>query len=198
MRGARAVARGAPHFLREGMRTKVVVLPEGTDPDTYVREHTGEEYRGLLDNAVALIQYEIERAASDLESASTDEKVAAIRDLADLIRVVPSAIYREQYSEKISSDFGLNPDVVREELFLHSSALSHPPSSALTASSEESPKVPFKPAELPGPPLFRKSSCSFFFRSLSAISCAAGRCRNFQLTPAPGMIVFCLIMFIPR
>jgi DNA primase len=114
--GARAVERGAPHFVREGMRTQVVVLPEGSDPDSFVREHGADAFHALVGNAAPLIQYQIERSAHGLQASTSDDKVAAIRQLADLIRIVPSPIYREQYADKIAADFGLARDVVRGEL----------------------------------------------------------------------------------
>ena len=117
--GARAVERGAPHFLREGMRTKVVVLPSGEDPDSFLKEHHPDDLRALLRGATPVIQYQIERAGRDLEASPADDKVRAVRELGDLVRVVPSRIYREEYADKIAADLGLTPDVVRDELRRH-------------------------------------------------------------------------------
>jgi len=45
------------------MRVRVVTLPEGEDPDSFLRQHSGEEFLRYVDEAVSFVDYLLTRAA---------------------------------------------------------------------------------------------------------------------------------------
>ena len=61
--GGTATERSLAFFLDAGMRVRVVTLPEGEDPDSFLRQHTREEFLRYVDEAVSFVDYLLTRAA---------------------------------------------------------------------------------------------------------------------------------------
>src|SRR5262249_2573315 len=61
--GGAATERSIGLFLDAGMRVRVVTLPEGEDPDSFLRQHTGEEFLRHVDEAGSFVDYLLTRVA---------------------------------------------------------------------------------------------------------------------------------------
>ena len=57
--GHKATIRTAGLFLAAEMPVRVVSLPEGDDPDSYLRKHPAEDFRKLLDNAESIMSFQV-------------------------------------------------------------------------------------------------------------------------------------------
>lgn len=112
--GHRAVLRGAPVFLGEGFRVRICVLPAGDDPDTFVRREGASAFRLRVENAVNLVEFQIRRFASN--PSDPESKLAFVRDLAELLRPIPSALLVREYAQMAADDLDLSPEDVLDEL----------------------------------------------------------------------------------
>lgn len=95
--GIHASERGIDLLLAEGMNVKLLLLPDGDDPDSFARKHTATEYQQYLqDNQVDFITYK----ASHIEAAKKDAPDAQerlIHNVAESIAVIPDEIKRTIY-----------------------------------------------------------------------------------------------------
>ncbi|MBQ6971927.1 MAG: DNA primase [Synergistaceae bacterium] len=66
--GQKAALRGMYILAENGLDVRVVRLPEGKDPDDFLRENTPADFRKVLDDALPLIPYHIEMLRPELES----------------------------------------------------------------------------------------------------------------------------------
>ena len=95
--GIHASERGIDMLLAEGMNVKLLLLPDGDDPDSFSRKHTATEYQQYLqENQVDFITYK----ASHLEGAdknAPDAQERLIHNVAESIAVIPDEIKRTLY-----------------------------------------------------------------------------------------------------
>ena len=95
--GIHASERGIDMLLSQGMNVKLLLLPDGDDPDSFARKHTATEYQQYLqDNQVDFITYK----ASHLDGANKDAPDAQerlIHNVAESIAVIPDEIKRTIY-----------------------------------------------------------------------------------------------------
>ena len=97
--GIHASLRGIDMLLEEGMTIKVVLLPEGEDPDSYARSHNASEFQQYIkDNEVDFIRFKTNLL---LEDAGNDplKRTELIKDIVKSICVIPDSVSR---SENIS------------------------------------------------------------------------------------------------
>lgn len=94
--GLHAALRGTDMLLSEGMNLKVVLMPDGLDPDEYARNHTADEIKQYVErNAVDFIRFK-----SDLLlKGETDpaKRTAAIGSIIESVSHVQNQILRDSY-----------------------------------------------------------------------------------------------------
>ncbi len=95
--GINAALRGIDLLLEEGMNVKVVLLPDGEDPDSFAREQNAESFtRYINDHEVDFIRFKTQLL---LEEAASDpiKKAGLIANLVQSISVIPNNITRSVY-----------------------------------------------------------------------------------------------------
>ena len=110
--GIHAALRGIGLILKEGMNVRVVLIPDGDDPDSYSRKHTLEEMRKFLeDNEQDFITYKTDLL---LGQAGSDplKRAELINDIADTIALIPDQIKRAVYVQNAADKFGIAEDMI--------------------------------------------------------------------------------------
>ncbi|MDA1192265.1 MAG: DNA primase [Candidatus Poribacteria bacterium] len=125
--GSRAVSRGAPHFLREGFRANVVVLPEGVDPDDFVQKNGTEAFNARVDDALPLVEFQLRQAAKDADLTDAEVKIEIIGEIAELLRHVQNPILMKDYAQRVADGLDLHIQDVWSELRRHRVSLRTPP-----------------------------------------------------------------------
>ena len=101
--GIKASFRGIDMILEEGMSVRIVLFPEGEDPDSYARKYRRKELEELITNqAVDFIRFKTgllqEEAAGDpIKTASL------IKEIVNSIALIPDTIYRSVYVKECSN-----------------------------------------------------------------------------------------------
>lgn len=100
--GIKASIRGIDMLLEEGMNIKVVLLPDGDDPDSFARKHNATEYQAYIEShQVDFIRFKTNLL---LEEAGKDpiKRAELITDIVRSISVIPEAIIRTVYIKECS------------------------------------------------------------------------------------------------
>lgn len=95
--GIKASLRGIDLVLEQGMNVKILLLPDGDDPDSFARKHTSEELNAYIEkNQTDFIRFKIGLL---LEETKNDpiKKAQLITDIVDTISVIPDSIIRSVY-----------------------------------------------------------------------------------------------------
>ena len=114
--GIKAALRGTDMVLEEGMNVRIVLLPEGEDPDSYGRKHTLAEFKDYI----ATHEQDFIGFKSDIlmENAGNDpiKRAEVINDIADTISKVPDAVARTVYVQEMSKKFDVEQQVLFDRI----------------------------------------------------------------------------------
>ncbi|MBR3386804.1 MAG: DNA primase [Bacteroidales bacterium] len=114
--GIHAAIRGIDMILKEGMNVKVVLIPDGDDPDSYARKHTLEEVEAFIAaNEQDFIAF---KADLLLGEAGNDplKRANLINDIADTVAGIPDAVKRSVYTDSISAKFHIDADILTDRI----------------------------------------------------------------------------------
>ena len=163
MAGIKASLRGIDMLLEEGMNIKVVLLPDGDDPDSFARKHNATDYQQYINShEVDFIRFKTNLL---LDDAGTDPiKLAGlISDIVRSIAVIPDAIVRSVYVKECSQLLQVDEKLLLAEISklkeaqaekeykARQNAQAQPAQPAPDASAGETPEAGPAP-EAPQPP----------------------------------------------
>ncbi|MBR4978656.1 MAG: DNA primase [Bacteroidales bacterium] len=114
--GIKAALRGIDLILKEGMNVKVVLLPDGQDPDDFARRHTLSE----VEDHISQNEQDFIGFKSDLllEETGGDpiKRAGLINDMADTISLIPDAVVRAVYVQTIAAKFDIDEQILAERV----------------------------------------------------------------------------------
>ncbi len=114
--GIHAALRGINMILAEGMNVKIVLLPDGDDPDSFSRKRTLAEVEAYIaGNETDFISF---KTSLLLNEAKGDplRKAELINDIADTIAEVPDAVKRSTYVEFTASEFRIESGILFDRI----------------------------------------------------------------------------------
>lgn len=114
--GIKASFRGIDMILSEGMQVRVVLFPDGEDPDSYSRNNSSTVVQSfLVEEARSFIIF---KASILLKESENDpiKKATAIREIVKSISVIPDAISRSVYITQCAQEFEIQEQVLVLEL----------------------------------------------------------------------------------
>lgn len=114
--GIQASFRGIDLILEQELNVKVLLLPDGEDPDSFAQKHTSEEIQEYIkENATDFIRF---KSNVLLEEAQNDpvKKAELVRDIIQSIALIPNIIQRELYIQEASKLMEVREEVMFKEL----------------------------------------------------------------------------------
>ena len=116
MAGIKASIRGIDMLLEEGMSIKVVLLPDGEDPDSFARKHNSTDFQAYIAaHEVDFIRF---KANLLLDEAGKDpmKRAELIADIVKSISVIPEAIVRSVYIRECSQLLRIEEKLLQIEM----------------------------------------------------------------------------------
>jgi DNA primase len=121
--GVRAALRGLDLFVNSGIGVKVVTLPAGEDPDTYVRKEGSEAFARLEEQAPSLLDFALEHSLSTAESSTIEGRIRSVDDVLRILQKSEHPIEREERIRVVAERLGISqqrlieryPALVRSE-----------------------------------------------------------------------------------
>lgn len=108
--GQRAMVRSLEPFLRNSVPARLVVLPAGEDPDSYVRKHGAEAFVQHVEDSSLLLDFVIQQAIQKHNPTSPQGKVQACNDLVPLLAMIPDSLEQDLYIQNVAQRL-----MIREE-----------------------------------------------------------------------------------
>lgn len=106
--GQKAIKRASSILENSGLSVKVVVIPDGKDPDEYIRKNGADRFRGLLNGAVSDIEYKLLTAANGISLESDDGKIKYLGVAAEIIAETDDVMIRDIYIGRLSEKYGVS------------------------------------------------------------------------------------------
>ena len=120
--GQQATVRALSIAARDtGAVVKVITVPDGKDPDEFIRKHGAEAFRGLVKEALPLVDYRISYVLSHVRYDTLEGKGRALQEIMPVLSGVNRALLGE-YVKKLAQTLMIDEGLVLEELRRYSSA----------------------------------------------------------------------------
>ncbi|MGH9805013.1 MAG: DNA primase, partial [Candidatus Acidiferrales bacterium] len=113
--GVAATERSLNLLLEQGFQVRVLALPPGTDPDSFVQQQGAAAYREKLKESKPYLDYLAERARGDFDLRSQEGKIAALNFLLPYLARVPNKIRRAEWASELAQRLAIDEALVREE-----------------------------------------------------------------------------------
>ena len=112
--GIHAAMRGTDMLLAEGMNIKVLLLPDGDDPDSFSKKHSAQEFKDYIEkNATDFIGFKTRLTVENVTDPV--KRSEAIGGIVKSISVIPDQILRSTYLSELSQRLG-----IKEQTLLNS------------------------------------------------------------------------------
>jgi DNA primase len=114
--GSKATIRGVDLIIENGLDVSVATLPEGEDPDSFVKKNGGEAFRQRLAAAVSFLDFKASTFRDQGLLATPEGKTRAVRSIVETIARVKDEIKRNFYITNIAEKYGVYESVLFREL----------------------------------------------------------------------------------
>lgn len=114
--GQTATLRGIEVLNNTGIRIKILQLPEGKDPDEYVRKFGAEKFKYLINNAKTFVQYKMDilRAKNNLNTV--DGKINFLNNMTNILVKIENTMERDTYINILSNETGVSSESINAQI----------------------------------------------------------------------------------
>ena len=114
--GIKASIRSTDMLLAEGMNVKVLLLPDGDDPDSFARKHNATEFRQYIqDNEENFIRFKTNLLLKDTKNDPI-KRASLIADMAHSIGLIPNEIIRYACLKECASILNVDEQIIQNEI----------------------------------------------------------------------------------
>lgn len=113
--GVAATLRGLELLQEIGCQVRVVNIPDGKDPDDFLRRHGYQAWENLIEQALSLIEYRLQQAVGNKPVRTVSEKLEVMWQVFPSIARIKSDIEREESLKIISRFLSSSPEAVTAE-----------------------------------------------------------------------------------
>jgi DNA primase len=106
--GVRAALRGLDLFVNSGLGVKVVTLPAGEDPDTFVRKEGPEGFARLEEQAPSLLDFSLEQSLQSAEGSTIEGRIRSVDEVLRILQKSEHPIEREERIRIVAERLGIN------------------------------------------------------------------------------------------
>ncbi|MBI3603976.1 MAG: DNA primase [Nitrospirae bacterium] len=106
--GVRAALRTLDLFVDSGIGVKVVSLPSGEDPDTFIRAQGAEDFVQLQDRAPSLLDFAVEHSLQQASSGLIEDRIRSVDEILRILQKTSHRIEKEECTRRVAERLGIN------------------------------------------------------------------------------------------
>ena len=106
--GQKAIRRASELLADSGLKVRVITIPDGKDPDEYIKKNGSDRFAALLQGAVSDMEYKLLTAAGDIDTSSDDGRLRYISAAAEIVAQSDDMITRDIYIGRLSEKYGIS------------------------------------------------------------------------------------------
>lgn len=114
--GQNATIRALSIVRDTGAEVRVIVVPDGKDPDEYIHKHGADAFRALVKKAMPLVEYRLHYVLSHTRYDTLAGKVQALQAMMPVLSGIREPAARSEYEKKLAQALMLDEGVVQAEL----------------------------------------------------------------------------------
>ena len=114
--GQKATIRALSIVRDTGAIVKVIVIPDGKDPDEYIRKHGAAAFQALVSMALPLVEYRLQYVLKHTAYDTLEGKVRALHEMLPVLAGIKEPAVRSEYNKKLAKILLLDEGIIRDEL----------------------------------------------------------------------------------
>lgn len=114
--GQNATLRALATVRALGLAVRVVTIPDGKDPDEFIRKHGADAFRALIDAAPALLSYQVSQALAANDYSGASGKMAVLAQAIPALAEAPDLAEVNEHIRLLSQTLGIHEEDIRREI----------------------------------------------------------------------------------
>jgi len=114
--GRSASMKGGVVLINKGIKVKVIPLPPGKDPDSFIKEKGMDGFLSIASAAKLYMEYIIEKAISETDIKNADGKIECIKTVIPYLSLINNSIERIAYLSLLADRTGIKEKAIMEEM----------------------------------------------------------------------------------
>ncbi len=110
--GQKAVQRALETLKDSGLPTRVVVIPDGKDPDDFIKKNSPEKFMAILEKSESDIEYKLRKAEEGIDTNSDSGKLSYLKAAAEILADTNDELTIDLYSGRLAEKFGFSKNAV--------------------------------------------------------------------------------------
>ena len=114
--GQKATRRAIDNLRRTGLDVRVVTIPNGKDPDEFIKNNGAAAFKLLLDRAANAVEHRLLEIGRNHNLQTSEGKLAYYSEAAKLLAVLDSPVERDLYAGRLSEILGVSKEAILQEI----------------------------------------------------------------------------------
>lgn len=114
--GIKAAGKAFRLLAPKGMLVRLAFLPEGEDPDSYIKKHGVDAFRTVVDGSLEYFDFHIDRKGSRLSSGPLRERLDFAKELSADIALVENKMLQDSLINRIAMKLGVGEAEIRKQI----------------------------------------------------------------------------------
>lgn len=114
--GIKATLKAIDILVGEGVNPRIMLLPEGMDPDDYINKTSLMDFEKLLVTSLNYIDYKIHINKKKYDFNKTEDKIAFTIEVSKIIKSLKSPIEQDVYINKVAKEMNISKEAIEKEV----------------------------------------------------------------------------------
>ena len=114
--GIKATLKAIEIMHKIDVKPRIISLPNGMDPDDYVKNYGLVEFESLFAKSLNHIEFKVQNIKKKYDLAKLDDKIKFTKEVAKIIKDIKSPIEQDGYINRISNETGISKDAIEKEI----------------------------------------------------------------------------------
>jgi len=114
--GQKATRRAIENLRRTGLDVRVVTIPDGKDPDEFIKKNGAAAFKLLLERSANAVEHRLLEIGKTHDIHTSEGKLAYYREAAKILAALDSPVERDLYAGRLSDLLGVSKDAILQEV----------------------------------------------------------------------------------
>ena len=114
--GQKATRKAIDNLRKTGLDVRVVTIPDGKDPDEYIKKNGAEAFKLLLERSANAIEYRLLEIGRNNDIHTPNGKVAYMKEATALLSRLDNRVEQDVYAGRLSELLGVSKDAILQEI----------------------------------------------------------------------------------
>lgn len=114
--GEAATWRGLTILQSTGCLVQIAEMPQGSDPDSYIREHGAEAFNKLIEEASPLIEYRLQQLKKRFDLSTDQGRAGYTKEIMPLLTAAVDRVEQDYFLKRAAEEIGVDENALRSEI----------------------------------------------------------------------------------